>query len=111
MTGTRRRTIGSRAEVWHGNCLKTVGGLKKSDLMKHKGRIVSRRKHAQGLKAIKRLFALGYKPKKGTFKVMRKSMAHGRPSRRGRSRRSRTRRGGASAPGVPDVTATGHKAQ
>lgn len=116
MTGTRRRTIGSRAEVWHGNCLKTVGGLKKSDLMKHKGRIVSRRKHAQGLKAIRRLFALGYKPKKGTFKVMRKSMAHGRPSRRGHSRRSRTRRGGASAPstgapGVPDVTATGHKAQ
>ena len=109
MTGTRRRTIGSRAEVWHGSCVKTVGGLKKSDLMKHKGRIVSRRKHALGLKAVKRLFSLGYKPKKGTFKVMRKSMAHGRPSRRGRSRRSRTRRGGAH--GVPDVTATGHKAQ
>ena len=106
MTGTRRRTIGSRAEVWHGNCLKTVGGLKKSDLMKHKGRIVSRRKHAQGLKAIKRLFALGYKPKKGTFKVMRKSMVDGR---KGRSRRSRTRRGGAG--GVPDGTASGHKAQ
>lgn len=110
MTGTRRRTIGSRAEVWHGNCLKTVGGLKKSDLMKHKGRIVSRRKHAQGLKAIKRLFALGYKPKKGTFKVMRKSMVDGRRTKgRSRSRRSRTRRGGAG--GVPDGTATGHKAQ
>ena len=109
MTGTRRRTIGSRAQVWHGHCLKTVGGLKKSDLMKHKGRIVSRRKHAQGLKAIKRLFALGYKPKKGTFKVMRKSMAHGRPSRRGRSRRSRTRRGGAG--GVPESTGSGHVPQ
>ena len=109
MTGTRRRTIGSRAEVWHGSCVKTVGGLKKSDLMKHKGRIVSRRKHAQGLKAIKRLFSLGYKPKKGTFKVMRKSMAHGRPSRRGRSRRSRTRRGGAG--GVPESTGSGHVPQ
>ena len=109
MTGTRRRTIGSRAEVWHGSCVKTVGGLKKSDLMKHKGRIVSRRKHAQGLKAIKRLFKLGYKPKKGTFKVMRKSMAHGRPSRRGRSRRSRTRRGGAG--GVPESTGSGHVPQ
>ena len=105
MTGTRRRTIGSRAEVWHGSCVKTVGGLKKSDLMKHKGRIVSRRKHAQGLKAIRRLFALGYKPKKGTFKVMRKSMVDGR---RGRSRRSRTRRGGAA--GVPEGTMSGHEA-
>ena len=108
MTGTRRRTIGSRAEVWHGSCVKTVGGLKKSDLMKHKGRIVSRRKHAQGLKAIKRLFKLGYKPKKGTFKVMRKSMVDGRRSR-GRSRRSRTRRGGAG--GVPESTGSGHVPQ
>ena len=108
MTGTRRRTIGSRAEVWHGSCVKTVGGLKKSDLMKHKGRIVSRRKHAQGLKAIKRLFKLGYKPKKGTFKVMRKSMVDGRRSRV-RSRRSRTRRGGAG--GVPESTGSGHVPQ
>lgn len=109
MTGTRRRTIGSRAEVWHGSCVKTSSGLKKKDLMKTKhGRIVSRRKHALGLKAIKRLFALGYKPKKGTFKVMRKSMVDGRRSR-GRSRRSRTRRGGAG--GVPESTGSGHVPQ
>ena len=36
-----------------------------------KGRIVSKRKHAAGLKAIKRLYAKGYKPKKGTFKLFR----------------------------------------
>ena len=103
------KAVGTKAEVFHGSARHTSGNLHKKDLMKHKGRIVSRRKHAQGLKAIKRLFALGYKPKKGTFKVMRKSMAHGRPSRRGRSRRSRTRRGGAG--GVPSTTATAHPPQ
>jgi len=103
------KAVGTKAEVFHGTARHTSGNLHKKDLMKHKGRIVSRRKHAQGLKAIKRLFALGYKPKKGTFKVMRKSMAHGRPSRRGRSRRSRTRRGGAG--GVPSTTATAHPPQ
>jgi hypothetical protein len=90
MTGTRKRIIGSRAEVWHGVCEKTSGGLKKKDLMKtKKGRIVSRRKHAAGLKKIKHLFALGYKPKKGTFKVMRKSMVDGRRHKKGRHTRKR----------------------
>jgi len=68
--------IGSKAEVYHGTKEKTSGGLTKKDLMKHNGRIISRKKHALGKKAIKHLFALGYKPKKGTFKLMRKSMAH-----------------------------------
>lgn len=54
--------------------------------MKHHGRIISRKKHAAGKKAIKHLFALGYKPKKGTFKIMRKSMR--------KARKSRKRRGG-----------------
>jgi hypothetical protein len=54
--------------------------------MMHKGRIVSRRKHAAGKKAIKRLFALGYKPKKGRFSLMRKSMSKGKSSRRTRKR-------------------------
>ena len=82
----KMKTIGSRAEVWHGTASKSVGGLKKKDLMKHKGRIVSRRKHALGLKAVKRLFALGYKPKKGTFKAMRKSMGDGRKKKGTRKR-------------------------
>lgn len=89
MVHTRKRIIGSRAEVWHGTCEKTSSGLKKKDLMKHKGRIISRKKHAQGLKAIKRLRALGYIAKKGTFKLFRKSMVDGR-------KRRHTRRGGAA---------------
>jgi len=44
-------TVGSNAQVWHGTKLKTPGGLTKDDLMKtSKGRIVSKKKHAQGLK-------------------------------------------------------------
>ena len=67
------KAVGTKAEVFHGTAKHTSGNLHKKDLMKHKGRIVSRKKHAAGKKAIKRLFALGYKPKKGTFKLFHKS--------------------------------------
>ena len=83
------KATGSKAEVWHGTAKHTSGGLKKKDLMKHHGRIISRKKHAAGKKAIKHLFAMGYKPKKGTFKLMRKSMAK-------KSRRHSRKRGGAA---------------
>jgi hypothetical protein len=58
--------------VWHGTAKHTSGGLTRKDLMKHKGRIVSRKKHALGKKAFKNLVKAGYKPKKGTFKLMGK---------------------------------------
>jgi hypothetical protein len=62
--------VGSKAQVFHGKARHTSGGLTRKDLMKTKsGRIVSRKKHAAGKKAIKRLFKLGYKPKKGTFRL------------------------------------------
>jgi hypothetical protein len=83
-------TVGSKSQVYHGTAKHTSGGLTKKDLMKtKKGRIVSRKKHAAGKKAIQRLFKLGYKPKKGTFKLMRKSMVDGR-----RRKGSRKRGGG-----------------
>ena len=66
------KAVGSKAEVFHGTAKHTSGGLKVKDLMRHNGRIISRKKHAAGKKAIKHLFALGYKPKKGTFKAMHK---------------------------------------
>ncbi len=73
MMGGAMVTTGSKSQVWHGTAKHTSGGLTKSDLMKtKKGRIVSKKKHAAGLKAIKKLFAKGFKPKKGTFKLMRK---------------------------------------
>ena len=65
---------GSKAQVFHGTAVHTSGGLTKKDLVLNKhGRIVSRRKMMLGKKAVKHLFASGYKPKKGTFKLFHKS--------------------------------------
>jgi hypothetical protein len=84
------KTFGSKAEVFHGTAIKTTGQLRKKDLMlTSKGRIVSRKKQAAGKKAIKRLFALGFKPKKGQFTLMRKSMVK-------KSKRGTRKRGGAA---------------
>ncbi len=71
--GGAMMTVGSKSQVWHGTAKHTSGGLKKSDLMKtKKGRIVSKRKHAAGLKALKQLKKSGYVAKKGTFKLFKK---------------------------------------
>lgn len=52
----KMKAVGSKAEVYHGNAKHTSGGLKKEDLMKNKhGKIVSKRKHANGLKNIDKL--------------------------------------------------------
>jgi DVNP family len=72
MEGGAKMTTGSKAQVWHGTARHTPGGLTRKDLMRHKGKIVSRRKHAAGLKAIRKLRKLGYVAKKGTFKLFRK---------------------------------------
>jgi hypothetical protein len=74
---TRRHSgkpaIGTKAQVWHGSAHHTSGGLTKKQLMMTKhGRIVSRRKHALGKKALRRLVKAGYKPKKGTFKLFKR---------------------------------------
>jgi hypothetical protein len=37
-------TIGSRAQVWHGTATETAGGLKKKDLRKKDGEILSKKK-------------------------------------------------------------------
>lgn len=67
------QTEGSKAQVWHGTAKRTSGGLTKTALMKNKhGHIVSRKQHKRGKQAIKHLFKLGFKPKKGTFKAFHK---------------------------------------
>ncbi len=71
--GGGMKTVGTKAQVWHGTAKKTSGGLTKKDLMKtKKGRIVSKKKHAAGKKALKRLAKAGYKAKKGTFKLFKR---------------------------------------
>ena len=63
------KTIGSRAEVWHGTALRTNGGLRKNDLLKNKhGEIVSRIK-SKNKNNLKYLRKYGYIPKKGVFKL------------------------------------------
>ena len=69
-----RHLIGSRKQVWMGSAYKTDGQLVKSNFIMNKhGRIVSRRKMMQGKKALKYLTRKGYKAKKGTFKLFRKT--------------------------------------
>jgi hypothetical protein len=70
-------TVGSKVQVWNGTAKRTSGGLLKKDLMRHKNRIVSKKKHAAGKKAIKHLVKLGYKAKKGTFKLFKKGKRGG----------------------------------
>jgi hypothetical protein len=66
------KTFGSRAEVFHGTCKKTTGGLEKKDLMKNKhGEIVSRKKHLTAKKE-KRLEKFGYFTQKGKFGFVKK---------------------------------------
>jgi len=98
MTGTMK-TFGSKAEVFHGTAVKTTGQLHKHHLIRNrKGRIVSKKKHAAGKKAIKRLFALGFKPQKGKFSLMRKGTTKSTAKGKKSSRRTR-KRGGADMMG------------
>ena len=84
MTGNFKKTIGTRAEVWHGTAKKTSGGLQKNDLLKNKsGRIVSRAKHNTAKKEM-RLKKFGYGPKS------RKEMM--KLSKKNRSRKARKSR-------------------
>lgn len=76
--GAKTPAVGSKSQVFHGTAKHTSGGLHRKDLMKTKnGRIVSRKKHAAGKKAIKNLRKLGYIAKKGTFKLFKKGSKRG----------------------------------
>jgi hypothetical protein len=76
--GGKMPATGSKSQVFNGSARHTSGGLYRKDLMKTKnGRIVSRRKHAAGKKAIKNLRKLGYIAKKGTFKLFSKKSKRG----------------------------------
>ena len=71
--GAKMPAVGTKAQVYHGTAKHTSGGLTKKDLMKtKKGRIVSRKKHAAGKKALARLRKAVYKSKNVTFKLFRK---------------------------------------
>jgi hypothetical protein len=66
--------VGTRAEVMHNTAHHTSGGLTKKDLKYNKhGRIVSRKASERGKKSLKHLIKAGYKAKKGTFRLFKKS--------------------------------------
>ena len=66
-------TVGTKAQVYHGTAKHTSGGLTRKHLMKtKKGRIVSRKKHAAGKRALKNLVKAGFKAKKGKFTLFKK---------------------------------------
>ena len=72
--GGKVKAIGTRAEVMHGTAHHTSGGLTRKDLKYNKhGRIVSRKASERGKKALKHLIKAGYKAKKGTFRLFKKS--------------------------------------
>ena len=65
------QTFGSRAQVYHGNALKTSGGLNKKSLKKNKsGKIVSI-KASKSAKKHKHLKKAGWTAKKGEFGAVR----------------------------------------
>jgi len=67
--------VGTRAEVMHGTCHHTNGGLTKKDLKYNKhGRIVSRRK-SEKAKKDKRLQKSGYFTQKGKFGFVKKDVS------------------------------------
>jgi hypothetical protein len=83
-------TVGTKAQVFHGTADRTAGGLKKDDLMKTAaGRIVSKKAHAAGLKAIQRLRAAGFVAKKGEFKLFSKRGSKKAASPKGRKMMTR----------------------
>ena len=66
-------TVGTKLEVYKGHADKTPGGLERKDIAYHNGRYKSKKKMAQGKKAIKKLRSMGFKAKKGTFKLFSKA--------------------------------------
>lgn len=95
-TSEYKKTIGTRAEVYHGSARRTSGGLTKSELMMNKhGRIVSKKKHNTAKREM-RLVKYGFTTKKGKFGYV-KTKSNKSSSRRRNKSKSRKMRGGSPA--------------
>ena len=83
------KTVGSRAEVYHGTAKKTSGGLTRTSLTKNKeGRIVSKRAQEHGKRIYRSVLSkMGYKPEKGSFKLFSRKRSSKRSSRSHSSRK------------------------
>ena len=93
MVKSTSKSVGSRAEVWHGTAKHTSGGLTKQKLFKTKtGRIVSMKKHYSA-KRENRLVKHGYGTTKGKFGYR---LLNGSTKTRRRGRKSKMRGGHSS---------------
>ena len=87
--GEFKKTIGTRAEVYHGTARRTSGGLTKNELMMNKhGRIVSRKKHTTAKREM-RLLKYGFATKKGKFGFVKTKTSKRKSSKRSKSRKMR----------------------
>ncbi len=87
-----RKAVGSRAEVLHGNAKHTTGGLTIHDIdLNKRGEIVSLKKSRQAKKD-NFLGKAGFVPKKGEFRLFRKSDGYPRRRSSSRARHSPNRR-------------------
>ena len=85
--GEFKKTIGTRAEVYHGTARRTSGGLTKGELMMNKhGRIVSKKKHNTAKREM-RLVKYGFVTKKGKFGYVKTKSNKRSSRRRGKSRK------------------------
>ena len=99
MAHNHAKTVGSRAEVWHGTAHHTSGGLTKKCLIKNKhGRIVSKKKH-ETAKKDRRLVKAGYGTKKGVFGYVKKNGTMSKKHKRSMKKRGKMgkKRGGTSS--------------
>lgn len=94
-----KKRVGSRREVWNETAYATnygKDGLKKSDLVKRRGRIVSKKKSMKMKKeGLKRLRKAGWTYKKGKFgavKIGSKSSSTKKKRRRRRKKSKKRRR-------------------
>ena len=99
MAHNHAKTVGSRAEVWHGTAHHTSGGLTKKCLVKNKhGRIVSKKKH-ETAKKDRRLAKAGYGTKKGVFGYVKKNGTMSKKHKKSMKKRGKMgkKRGGTMA--------------
>lgn len=102
--GEFKKTIGTRAEVYHGSARRTSGGLTKNELMMNKhGRIVSRKKHTTAKREM-RLLKYGFATKKGKFGFVKTKTSKRNSSRSSKRSKSRKMRGGMYANVNDDYT-------
>ena len=65
------KTVGSRAEVWHGNAKRTSGGLTKADLFQGRDGRIKSKKASKLAKKNNQLEKAGWGVKKGQFGAIR----------------------------------------